>query len=114
MKRPKILLLGLSYKKNIDDDRESPSFEIMKILKKNRVKFEYNDPYFKKTRLGRINKIIKKSIKLSKNNLKKFSAVILITDHDSYNYNFIAKNSKIIFDTRGRFKKFNYKNIIYC
>ncbi len=114
IKRPKILLLGLAYKKNIDDDRESPSYEIMKILKKNRVIFEYNDPYFKKTRLGRANKIIKKSIKLSKTNLKKFSAAILITDHDSYNYNFLAKNSKIIFDTRGRFKKFNYKNIIYC
>ena len=114
IKKKKLLLLGLSYKKNIDDDRESPSFEIMKILKKKKIQFEYNDPYFEKTRLGRKNKIFKRSVELNKKNLQSFSAVILITDHDYYNYKFIAENSKIIFDTRGKYKKFHYKNIIFC
>lgn len=112
--KKKILILGVAYKKNIDDDRESPSFEIMKILKKKNISFEYNDPYFKKIRKGRKNKIIKKSIKINKNNLRKFSAVLLVTDHDKYDYKYIAKNSKIIFDSRGVYKKYRFKNIVYC
>lgn len=113
-KKLKILILGISYKKNIEDDRESPSFSLMKILKSKKIKFEYNDPYFKKLRKGREFKTIKKSILLTKNNLRKFNAVLLVTDHDLYDYEFIAKNSKIIFDTRGRYKKYNFKNIVYC
>ena len=112
--KQKILILGVAYKKNVDDDRESPSFEIMKILKKRKISFEYNDPYFDKIRKGRQNKIIKKSVILNKSNLKKFSAVILVTDHDHYDYKFIAQNSKIIFDTRGVYKKFNLNNVFYC
>ncbi len=114
LKKPKILLLGVSYKKNIDDDRESPIFEIMKILRKKKISFYYSDPYFKKIRKGRQNKIMMKSIKINKSNLKKFDAVILVSDHDLFDYKLIANNSKIIFDTRGRYKEYNYKNIIYC
>ena len=68
-KKPKILLLGISYKKNVDDDRESPAFAIMKILDK-KIVFDYNDPYFKSLRQGRQSRIKKKSINLSKKNLK--------------------------------------------
>ena len=110
----KILILGVAYKKNVDDDRESPSFEIMKILKKRNINFEYNDPYFPSIKKGRQNKFKKKSIILTKQNLKKFSGVLLITDHDKYDYRFIAKNSKVIFDTRGVYKKYKFKNIIFC
>ena len=113
-KNLKILILGVSYKKNIEDDRESPTFNIMKILKSKKIKFEYNDPYFSKLRKSREFDFKKKSILLNKNNLKKFNAVILVTDHDIYDYEFIAKNSKFIFDTRGRYKSYNFKNIIYC
>ena len=56
----------------------------------------------------------KKSIELNKKNLKKFDAVLLVTDHDSYDYKFIAENSKVLFDTRGVYKKYSFKNIIYC
>ncbi len=115
-KNIKILLLGISYKKNIDDDRESPSFEFMKILKRKKINFDYNDPYFPKIRKGRNFHDNKKSIKLSKKNLQKYSAVILLTDHNLYNYKLIAKYSKLIIDTRGKFKKTkfkNNKNIIY-
>ena len=52
VKNPKILILGVAYKKNVDDDRESPSFENMKILKKMKISFEYNDPFFKTIRKG--------------------------------------------------------------
>ena len=113
-KNLKVLILGVSYKKNIEDDRESPSFNIMKILKSKNIKFEYNDPFFLKLRKSREFNFKKKSIELNKKNLKKFDAVLLVTDHDSYDYKFIAENSKAIFDTRGIYKKYNFKNIIYC
>ena len=48
----KILLLGISYKKNVDDDRESPAFAIMKILEEKKIMFDYNDPYFSNLRQG--------------------------------------------------------------
>ena len=86
----------------------------MKILKKKNINFEYNDPYFPSIKKGRQNKFKKKSIILTKQNLKKFSGVLLITDHDKYDYRFIAKNSKVIFDTRGVYKKYKFKNIIFC
>ena len=62
-----------------------------------KISFEYNDPYFDQIRKGRQNKIIKNSIKLNKLNLKRFSAVLLVTDHDKYNYKFIAQKFKNCF-----------------
>ena len=113
-KKPKILLLGIAYKKNVDDDRESPAFAIMKILDKKKIFFAYNDPYFKSLRQGRQSKIEIKSVELSKKNLKKFDGVLIVTDHDKYDYKFIAKNSKQIFDSRGVYKKYNFQNVVYC
>jgi UDP-N-acetyl-D-glucosamine dehydrogenase len=97
----KILILGLSYKKNIDDIRESPSLRIIKLLLEKGCKVCYSDKFFKKiphtTELKK-NKI--KNIYLNKKNLNLFDACIIVTDHDYYNYDFIRKNSKIIIDTR--------------
>jgi UDP-N-acetyl-D-glucosamine dehydrogenase len=111
---PKILILGISYKKNVDDDRESPAFEIMKILEKKGISFEYNDPYFKEIRMGRNINLKKRSVKLTKSNIENFSATLLVTDHDDYDYRFIHKYSKKIFDTRGVYKKYNFKDVTYC
>ena len=116
-KNLKFLLLGLSYKKNVDDDRESPTYEFIKILNKNKILYDYSDPFFRKTRQGRQNKESKISIKLNKINLSKYDATILLTDHDKFDYKLIAKYSKLIFDTRGKYKNINikdYKNIIFC
>ncbi len=112
--KPKILIFGISYKKNVDDDRESPSFEFMKILKKKRIYFDFIDPYFNKIRKGRKTLIEKKSIKLNKKNSKVYDCAIIVTDHDKFNYNFIKKNFRYVFDTRGVFlrKKIVSQNII--
>ncbi|WP_435163202.1 nucleotide sugar dehydrogenase [Candidatus Pelagibacter bacterium nBUS_25] len=115
-KKTKILLLGVAYKKNTDDDRESPSFEFIKILNKKKIKYDYCDPYFPKLRKGRNVSKIKYSIKLTKQNLKNYDATILLTDHSNFDYDLIANNSKIILDTRGKFKSTKFKdnlNIIY-
>ena len=116
-KKIKILLLGLSYKKNVDDDRESPAYEFMKIFKRKKIQYDYHDPYFNEARKGRNTNENKKSITLNKKNLSKYDASILLTDHDVFDYKLIAKHSKLIFDTRGKFKEIklkNYKNIIFC
>ena len=106
--------MGISYKKNVDDDRESPSHQFIKILTKKKIDFDFSDPYFSYLRKGRNIKMYKKSIKLNSFNLKKYDCVILITDHDKFNYDLILKNSKMIFDTRGVFKNYSKKNIIQC
>jgi len=104
------LILGVAYKKNIDDDRESPSYRFMKIFNKKKIKFDYNDPYLKSLRIGRNNSIKKKSVQVSSKNLKKYDFVILLTDHDIYNYRLIAKNAKLIFDTRGVYNNISLKD----
>ncbi len=104
IKKKKVLVLGVSYKKDIDDIRESPALEIIKIFRDKKFIVDYSDPYFKKIPKMRNYKINLTNKKLTSLLLKKYSAVILVTDHAKFNYNFIYKNSKIIIDTRGKFK----------
>ena len=100
----------MAYKKNVDDLRESPSLRVMDILEKNNLKINYHDPYIKELPKTRKFKIRKKSITLTKKILNK-CIVLIVTDHDNIDYNFIKKNSKYIFDCRGRYKK-DYKGKI--
>ena len=105
LKKEKILFLGLAYKKNIGDHRNSASLDIFKFFKQHNYNIDYNDKFIK-------NINIKNNLNRSKNlnSLNKYKAVILATDHDYYkNLNF--KNSQIIFDLRNFFKKEN-KNVI--
>ena len=109
IKKLKILLLGISYKKNVDDDRESPAFHFMKILDKKKIIYDYSDPFFNKIRSGRKIKKVIKSTKLNSKNLKKYDCAIVLADHDAFDYKLIARNSKVVFDTRGIYKKLKYK-----
>ena len=113
--KSKILILGIAYKKNVDDIRESPAFPIIQKLQMKKIKISYHDPYVPELYKSRHYNFKLKSIKLSEKNMKKFSAVIIVTDHDNIKYSLIEKNSKIIFDSRGRFlSKNNYsKSKIY-
>ena len=105
------MILGLSYKKNIDDARESPSFELIKLFQNKKIQIEYHDKFFKKLPQMRNYDFKMSSAKLNAKNLKQYNATIIMTDHDYINYRLIEKNSKIIFDTRGRLKK--NKKVIY-
>ena len=97
----RILFLGLAYKKNIDDYRESASLELLNLLnKKNIKKIKVYDPHFKKTNIPKKINLIKK---ITSKNLSTSDLVILITDHDTFNYKLIKKNAKKIIDCRGRF-----------
>ena len=104
IKNSKILILGISYKKNVDDIRESPAIELIRLLIKNKAIINYSDPYFPKFPKSRRLAFNSTSVKINKNNLKNFDLVILITNHDSFNYDLIEKESNLIVDTRGVFK----------
>lgn len=102
-KNIKILILGLSYKKNIDDIRNSPSLKILLKLKKFFSKVEFEDKYIGKYKIK--NKLLK-SINLKNYDLiENYDAIILATDHDYYNYNLIQKKSRLIFDLKNKFSK---------
>lgn len=104
-----ICILGVAYKKNVDDIRESPALKIIKLLEKKRVKISFSDPYVNRLLKSRNYNFNYKSIKLTKKKISDFDAILLITDHDSFDYELIKKNSQLIIDTRGKFKPDNKK-----
>lgn len=114
LKKAKILILGMAYKKDTDDIRESPSLELVEVLERKGVplsRISYNDPYIPHIPSMRRHKIEKESVPLTAGNLKKFDAVIISTNHTCYNYNLIIKNSKLVIDTRNAVKQKNKKVI---
>jgi UDP-N-acetyl-D-glucosamine dehydrogenase len=107
----KVLILGLAYKKDVDDARESPALKVIDILENNyNCIVDYNDPYIPKSPKFRKYNILKESVELTEQNLKKYDVVIIITDHSVYDPDFIAKNSNLVIDTRNLIKK-NYPNV---
>ena len=103
LKNSNILILGISYKKNIDDLRESPSLEIIDLLIRKEALVSYCDPFFEFLPTTRRFKFDLKGVELTKENLIKADAVILAADHDIFDYELIKRFSKLIIDTRGRF-----------
>ncbi len=99
-----VLILGLAYKKNVDDVRESPSLELISLLNNNGAIVDYSDPFIKKTPITRKHKFSLKSVNLTASKIASYDAIILATDHDIFDYKKIEKNSQLIVDTRGRFK----------
>jgi UDP-N-acetyl-D-glucosamine dehydrogenase len=107
----KILILGLAYKKDIDDIRESPSLKLIELLQDRGAIVDYNDDYVTEIPKLRKYKFNKKSTKITKSNLSKYDLVLLSTDHTYYDYEFILRNSRIIVDTRNAFGKFKSSKI---
>ena len=100
LKNSRILLLGLAYKKNVDDTRESVTFKIMELLEEKEAVTDYNDPYIPQIKPTRKYKQFagKKSVALKK--INQYDCVVILTDHTSYDFKTIADQSKIIVDTR--------------
>jgi len=96
----KILVLGVAYKKDIDDIRESPAVEIMDRLKKKGAQVYYHDPYVPRIHNMRKYDLDIKSSELCQELLNDMDAVLIITDHSDYDYEWIVKNAKIVIDTR--------------
>ncbi|PIP71753.1 MAG: UDP-N-acetyl-D-glucosamine dehydrogenase [Nitrospinae bacterium CG22_combo_CG10-13_8_21_14_all_47_10] len=96
----RVLLLGLAYKKNVDDDRESVTFEIMEMLEEQGAEVDYNDPYIPVIKPRREYKqfIGKQSVPLDK--LNTYDLTVILTDHSVYDYDTIVKRSNLVVDTR--------------
>ncbi len=101
-----ILILGVAYKKNIEDIRESAGVKILIQLRKKKYKVHFADPYVNYKDLE-VKKIMGKTkqIKLNKKNIQKYDCVILVTDHDKFDYREISRYSKILVDTRNKLNR---------
>jgi UDP-N-acetyl-D-glucosamine dehydrogenase len=101
LKGAKLLVLGVAYKKDVDDLRESPTLKIMEILQKRGAEFDYNDPYFPHLhKMRHYDYSQMKSVPLSAETLGKYDAVVIATDHSSYDYAAIVDAAKLVVDTR--------------
>ena len=106
-KLKKALVLGVAYKKDVKDLRESPALEIIEELDRKKIRVSYYDPFFPYLKIGNLDM---RSIKLDKAVLRGFDFVILVTDHSKVDYDLIRKNSRQIIDTRNVYKE-NFANV---
>ena len=107
-KNLKILILGVSYKENIDDVRESPAFKIIELLKKRNFIVNYHDPHVPYLKAFNM-----KNTKLTSKKIRKYDCSILVTYHKKINWKLIKNNSKMILDTRGKIYK-ESENFYLC
>lgn len=100
LKGSRVLVLGLAYKPDIDDVRESPSLELIELLKEKGAKVDYNDPYITQTHKQREYNLKMKSKKLSAKMLGDYDVVLISTNHSDYDYDWIVQNAQLVVDTR--------------
>ena len=112
IKGSKILVLGLAYKRDIDDLRESPSLTILELLRERGAQISYNDPYFPSVGRGRHYDLNMTNTLLE--DLGSFDAVVIVTDHTSYDYAAIVDQSQLIIDTRNATKGIQNAKILHC
>ncbi|WP_069863634.1 nucleotide sugar dehydrogenase [Pseudomonas citronellolis] len=111
IKGSRILILGVAYKKNVDDMRESPAIELMKLIHKKGGILAYADPHVQSLTPCHEHQFNYCSELLTANLISGFDAVVLATDHDKFDYSMIAENSKVLIDTRGRYRNLS-ENVI--
>jgi UDP-N-acetyl-D-glucosamine dehydrogenase len=106
LKGSKILLLGVAYKKDVDDLRESPSLKLLELLTARGVKLDYNDPYFPALhKMRHYDFSSMRSVELTPAALGSYDCVLIATDHTAYDYDMIVSSSKIVIDTRNATRK---------
>jgi UDP-N-acetyl-D-glucosamine dehydrogenase len=108
----RVLVLGLAYKRDIDDLRESPSLTIIEVLQQRGALVEYNDPFFPFVGQGRKYALNMESTPLEK--IPDFDCVVIVTDHSQYDYAKIVKDAKLVVDTRNATKGIDAANIVRC
>ena len=108
----RILILGMSYKRDIDDLRESPSLTIIELLQKRGARVEYNDPFFPTVGHGRKYALNMTSTPLEK--IPEFDCVVIVTDHSQYDYPKIVSQAKLVVDTRNATRGIDKPNVVKC
>ena len=112
VKAARVLVLGLAYKRDIDDLRESPSLTIIELLRERGANVAYNDPYFPSVGRGRHYDLNMSSRPLQE--LGSYDAVVIVTDHSTYDYRAIVEQSQLVVDTRNATKGIDAPNIVRC
>jgi UDP-N-acetyl-D-glucosamine dehydrogenase len=112
LKGSKVLILGVSYKKDIDDLRESPAITIIEILQKHGALVSYNDPYFPKIGKGRKYDLQMQRVPLE--GLGQYDCVVIVTDHSDYDYQQIVDEAQLIIDTRNATAGISSPRIVRC
>jgi UDP-N-acetyl-D-glucosamine dehydrogenase len=100
----KVLVLGIAYKKNVDDMRESPSVEVMELLRDAGAEVAYADPHVPVFPKMREHKFDLSSVALTPESVASFDAVVLTTDHAKFDYDMIRDNAKVVIDSRGVYR----------
>jgi UDP-N-acetyl-D-glucosamine dehydrogenase len=108
----KILVLGVSYKKDIDDLRESPALTIIEALKKSGASVAYNDPYFPKIGKGRKYDLQMHCVPLE--GIGQYDCVVILTDHSDYDYRSIVDQAQLVVDTRNATAGISSTSIVRC
>jgi UDP-N-acetyl-D-glucosamine dehydrogenase len=111
VKGSKVLVLGIAYKKDVDDPRESPSCVLLELLRKRGAKIAYSDPHFPKFPKMREHKFDLKSVPITAKSIASYDCVLVATNHTAFDYPMILKNAKLIVDTRGVYLK-PAKNVV--
>src|SRR5713101_4212534 len=108
----RILMLGMAYKKDIDDLRESPSLTVIELLREQGAEVVYNDPYFPTVGRGRQYTLNMTCTPLE--NLGQYDCVLIMTDHSDYDYNAIVSESQLVVDSRNATKGIKSEKIVRC
>ncbi len=108
----RVLVLGVAYKKDIDDLRESPALTIIELLQKDGAEVSYNDPFIPMVGRGRKYDLQMKSAPLE--NLGQYDCVLIVTDHSDYDYAKIVEESNLVVDSRNATKGLNSPKIVLC
>jgi UDP-N-acetyl-D-glucosamine dehydrogenase len=98
-----VLVLGIAYKKNVEDLRESPSLEIIQILMDRGAQVDYSDPFVPVFPHVRKYGFEMESVELTGQSVSRYDAVLVATDHDAFDYDMIARHAQLIVDARGRY-----------
>jgi UDP-N-acetyl-D-glucosamine dehydrogenase len=101
----KILVLGVAYKKNVDDMRESPSIELLEILREKGAEVAYSDPHVPEFPVLREHVFELQSLDLTAQSIAEFDVVLLATDHDLFDYDLIREHAAVVVDTRGKYRQ---------
>ncbi len=112
VKAARVLVLGVAYKRDIDDLRESPSLTIIELLREKGANVAYNDPYFPSVGRGRHYDLNMSSTPLQ--DLGSYDAVVIVTDHSNYDYRAIVEQAQLVVDTRNATKGIDAPNIVRC
>jgi UDP-N-acetyl-D-glucosamine dehydrogenase len=108
----RVLVLGVAYKRDIDDLRESPSLTIIELLQKEGAQVSYHDPYF--PMIGKGRKYDLQMKRSSLDNLGQYDCVLIVTDHSDYDYPGIVREAQLVVDTRNATKGIKSEKIVHC